>query len=157
MANATGILLTNDHGGQKADKFFFSNGTAGTLNGATEFGFVVPEGTWKVTNVVLSAGTNTTHTSADQIDVTVEKNTDGGTSVLTTTPKLTAEAGTGQRDTAAAGTGITVAVVDTAENEVSEGDILFATLTEAGSGGTDPSDVFFVIELQRVTDLDPAV
>ena len=162
MAVGNAVLLTNDKSGKKQDRIYFSGGTPGTLNGSTEFGFVLPrdpnngsDASWKLTDVILRVGTNTTH-SDGVITISVEKNDDGGTSALTTAPAISDDAGTGNRSTKAAATGITLAVVKTdADGEFDEGDLAFVTLTETGSGGTDPSDVFFELEFTRQQDFNP--
>ena len=148
-------FASNDQDGISTDKFYFSGGTAGSLTGAVEFVHVVPEGSWEVTNVILSAGTNTTHSTSGLITLQVSDN-DGGNAVLSTAATLADTAGTGAKNTAAAGTGITQAVVDTDEDDFTEGDLLFVDLSEAGSGGADPADVGYLIELTKIQDFDPA-
>lgn len=142
----------------KAEPKVFSNGTAGTLNGAVEFLFVAPEaGELDARPLDISAGTNTTHTTTVSITATLEKNGDGGTNMLATAPVLLDTAGTGFRTTAVAGTGITQSArsATLANYRFAAGDILFVTLTEAGTGGTDPSDVGVAVRWHPLTDNDP--
>lgn len=149
--------LTNDLVA-KAEVKVFSSGTAGTLNGAAEYGFVAPEaGELDARPIDISVGVNTTHSSSASITASLEKNTDGGTSMLATAPVITDGAGTGFKTTAVTGTGITQSVrsATQANHRFAAGDVLFLTLTEAGSGGTDPSDVFFNIRWHPLTDNDP--
>jgi len=162
MATQNAILQTNDRGGKRLDRLIFTGGTPATLNGATEFGFVLPtspvnEGvshSWKLAKVIISVGVNTTH-SDGAITLSVEKNTDGGTSALTTTPTILDDAGTGFRSTRSPGTGITQAVPAAgADGKFAPGDVAFVTLSESGAGGTDPSDVFFILEFTRQSDFD---
>lgn len=141
----------------KAEVKVFTGGTAGTLNGATEFGFIAPEdGELDTLPVVIRAGTNTTHTDG-AITATLEKNSDGGTSMLATAPVLSDDAGTGSKSTQAAGTGVTLSAPSAtlANKRFEAGDLLFVTLSESGSGGTDPSDVFFAVRWHPLTDNDP--
>ena len=156
MATQTAKLLTNDRAGYTTQKLVFSGGTPGTLNGATEFGFVLPAGSWRLTEVTLAAGVNTTHTtSTPLITLSVEKNTDGGTSALTTAPSLDNTAGTGYKSTIATATGIVVGVPKTdADGLFTQGQVAFVTLSETGASGTDPSDVFFNLVFTRDSDFD---
>lgn len=164
MAAASAKILTNDQQGYKVDRLVFTGGQPATLNGAVEFGFVLPtdpagssDASWKLKKANIRVGTNTTH-SDGVITLSIEKNDDGGTSALTTAPAISDDAGTGNRSTKAAATGITEAVVKTdADGEFDEGDLCFVTLSETGSGGTDPSDVFFCIEFERQQNFDPTV
>ena len=166
MAIGQAYILTNDKEGKAPHKLYFSNGVAGTLNGASEFGFVLPQAPngnnsndydWLLTDVILTAGTNTTH-SDGAITLSVEHDGDGGTAVADA-PEITDNAGTGAVSTVAAGTGISQFVFDEEDESFyfEAGEQVFVTLSESGSGGTDPSDVFFVLEFTRRQDFDPTV
>ena len=165
MAVSNAIYKTNDQNGQRVDTFVATVGTAGTLNGSVE-GMITfpPSGAdgvtagngWDLVKTDIMAGVNTTHTTTVSITATVEKNTDGGTSALTTAPILLDTAGTGRRTTVSAGTGITVGVpVDGAAGTFADSDVAFVTLTEAGTGGADPSDVCVRLVFARQQDFDP--
>ena len=77
--------------------------------------------------------------------------------MLATDPILLNTAGTGARNTAVAGTGVTQAVVDAteADRRLADGAGFIVTVTEAGSGGTDPSDVYAIVTFARLQDFDP--
>lgn len=150
----------NDTAHTREDRIFFNGFTAGTQNGAVEYIFQLPDFgkgySWKLVDVNISVGVNTTHSSAGLINLTVEKNTDGGTSALTTSPSISDAAGTGRRTTAnGAATGIIAAVIDDDESTFDPGDTAFVTVLEAGSGGTDPSDVSVCLEFQRISNFTP--
>lgn len=156
MALEKVTFLTDGSKGQYTFAIPFSGGTMGTLNGSTEFGFVAPwDGELDDNPLILSVGTNTTH-SDGEITATLEKNGDGGTSMLATAPSILNDAGTGARNSAATATGITKSAPSAtlANKRFSKGDMLFVTLSESGSGGTDPSDVAFVILAHRLGDVD---
>ncbi len=159
MAAGYATVITNDKGGRQNDKFFATVALAGTLNGSTEGIVVLPAATngWELTDVVLTTGVNTTHTTGVSFTATVEKNTDGGTSALTTNPALLDTAGTGRKTTATAGTGITPAVIKTdGSKDFASYDAAFVTISEAGTLGADPSDVAVFLEFTRKQDFDPA-
>lgn len=159
MANNSQRKYTTNDLTAVAELSFFTGGTAGTLNGSTEFVFVAPcAGELDARPIDISVGTNTTHSSSASITATVEKNGDGGTDMLATAPVITDAAGTGQKDTATTGTGITQSARSATEANYTfaAGDIIFVTLTEAGSGGTDPSDVGFVVRWHPLTDNNPS-
>ena len=151
----------NDTVQTRSDRIYFYGFTTATLNGSTEHIWTAPAGgksySWRLKDIILSVGVNTTHDTAASITVTAEKNTDGGTSALTTAPVITNAAGTGVASTAEGTvTGITPTVVKTTSDAVFDpGQTCFFTLTEAGSGGTDPSDVSFVAEFERVSNFTP--
>jgi hypothetical protein len=131
--------------------------TAGALNGSFEACFVAPwAGELDDNPVILSVGVNTTHDTAVSITATLEKNGDGGTNMLATNPVLLDTAGVGQVDTAVAGTGVTVSApsATVANKQFAKGDLLFVTVTEAGTGGADPSDVAVAVFAHRLQDAD---
>jgi len=167
MAASYGQRLSNDKQGVREDTFSATLYNAGALNGSFEGIVGLPysgaDGQtsgngWELRAVILGAGTNTTHDTTDSITATVEKNSDGGTNALATNPVLDSDAGTGAKNTASSGDGVTQAVVHGTEanRQFSDGDMAFVTVTEAGSGGTDPSDVFVTLTFARIQDYDPA-
>lgn len=151
----------NDTVQTRSDRIYFQGFNPSTQNGAVEYGFQLPHGgksySWKLVAVNISVGTNTTHDTGGLINLTVEKNTDGGTAVLTTSPSISNAAGTGHRTTTnGAATGIVAAVIKSDGEEIFDpGEIAFVTVTEAGSGGTDPSDVGVMLEFERVSNFTP--
>lgn len=165
-AGAAYIEHTNDDNGRRRDIFIADVSAAGTLNGSVERIVSLPPSAadgvsvgngWELIAVDISVGVNSTWTDG-VITCTVEKNTDGGTSALTTAPSIEDAAGTGRRTTkAGAATGIVVAVINTAANDFADSDEAFVTLTETGSagGGADPSDVSVRLVFGRVQDFDP--
>lgn len=159
MAAGYATVPSNDKGGLQNDKFRATVAVAGTLNGSSEGIVVLPaaDNGWELTDVVLTAGVNTTHTTGTSLTATVEKNTDGGTAALSTNPALLNTAGTGRKTTATAGTGITPAVIKSDGSEdFASYDAVVVTLSEAGTGGTDPSDVALFLEFTRKQDYDPS-
>lgn len=163
MAAQFARVYSNDLHNHK-DLITFVAATAGTLNGAAEFVGAVPfsgvDGDaagngWELESVILGALTNTTHDTAESITATVEK-TDGGTNMLATDPVITSLAGTGAR-TSLAGTESVAAVVHgtQANRRLADGAGFIVTYTEAGSGGTDPSDVYVIVTFSRIADYDP--
>lgn len=164
---AAGLVKIQDNASREegySNKLFVATVKyAGELNGSVEdiIGFPTSAGGWRLTRMSLAAGVNTTHDTSASITATVEKNTDGGTSALDTAPVITNAAGTGRKvidSNDSNGTGLTKAVPTTtvANSTFADSDVAFVTLTEAGSGGTDPSDVSVVLEFTEVQDFDPA-
>lgn len=157
------VSSTNDRQGKREEVFVATAFTAGTLNGSTEHIVNLPPSGkdavtagngWRLKKVVLDVGVPGTHADAS-LTATVEKNTDGGTSALTTAPVIAAAAGTGARKTTnAAGTGITLAVIAAAEQDFADTDRAFVTITETGSAGTDPADVSVKLVFVRLQDWD---
>lgn len=172
MAAKLGLTPSLDKEGIVADFITVTVPAVGTVNGSIEGGVLLPfSGSvissaqvpslatgngWELLNVIVSVGVNTTHTDG-AITATVEKNTDGGTSALATAPVISDDAGTGFKTTAVAGTGITAAVVSATEanRRFADGDVAFVTITETGSGGTDPSDIFCALTFARLQDFNP--
>ena len=168
MAASFAQIPTSDRSGNRQDLIHFSFGTAGAQNGAVEFVRGLPysdvggDGAsgngWELESVILGALVNGTWTDAS-LTATVEK-TDGGTNMLATAPIITDDAGTGARNTAASGTGITQAVVHATEanRRLADGAGFIVTVTETGSagGGADPEDVYVTLTFSRLQDFDPA-
>lgn len=166
MAAGNAYINTNDRNGQKRDIFVATVAAAGALNGAVE-GIVSlpPSGAdgisagngWELLKADIAVGVNTTWTDG-VITVSVEKNTDGGTSAFTTAPAIGDGAGTGRRSTAVDTTDVTAAVIKTDGGEdFADTDVAFVTLSESGSagGGADPSDVSVRLVFGRKQDFDP--
>ncbi len=134
--------------------------SAGALSGSSEHivGLPTSAGGWQLTRVSLAAGVNTTHSTAASITATVEKNTDGGTAALSTNPSITDAAGTGREvidSNDSSGTGLTPAVIDTDNDDFVDSDVVFVTITEAGSGGSDPEDISVTLDFTELQDFDP--
>lgn len=167
MSIQTAFSPSNDSTGKRADVFVATISAAGTLNGGVE-GIVnfPPSGAdgasagsgWQLVSANVNVGVNTTHdTTSPLISLTVEKNTDGGTSALLTAPSISNAAGTGRKTTeSGAATGIVPAVLSaTASASIfADSDTAFLTLLEAGSNGTDPSDVSGKVVFVRLQDFD---
>lgn len=164
---AAGLVKQQDNAsreeGYSNKQFTATVYNAGTLNGAFEgiIGFPFSAGGWRLTGVKLAVGVNTTHSSSATIGVTIAKNTDGGTTCLATEPAIT-DSAVGGRIVAdsndADATGVTIAVVHgtTANIDFVDSDVAFLTITEAGTGGTDPSDVSVTLDFTEKQDFDPA-
>lgn len=167
MAASFATAPSNDQAGIRKEVITFTGYTAGTLNGAAEHIFQLPRSGaqglvagngWELIDVVLAVGVNTTHDmTTPLISATVEKNTDGGTTALATVPSLDNTAGTGRKTTRTAGTGIIPAVIHAtqANRRFADDDVAFVTVLEAGSNGTDPSDVSVQLSFARIQDFDP--
>lgn len=163
MAVITAKTPSNDRLGTREEVFVATAFTAGTLNGSTEHIVNLPPSGkdavtagngWRLKACILDVGVPGTHADAS-LTATVEKNTDGGTSALTTAPVIAAAAGTGARKTTnAAGTGITLAVISSTEQDFADTDRAFVTITETGSAGTDPADVSVKLVFSRLADFD---
>lgn len=153
------FLTQHDKGQYTYPLAFTGDAPAGALPTATaiEYAFVMPfAGELDDNPLILSVGTNGTHADFD-LTATLEKNGDGGTSMLATAPHILNDAGTGFRTTAAAGTGLTLSAPSAtlANKRFAKGDILFVTLSESGSGGAEVADVGFVLLVHRLGDKDP--
>lgn len=104
----------------------------------------------RVVDVYLSLeerGRDDSNTHTLDMDVLIN-----GTSCLSTKPKIAANNGSAsdQATTAESGTGITQAVIDTDNDDVSQGDVLryFGTLTRTASPTTEMSDGVVVVVIE---------
>jgi hypothetical protein len=124
------FFLSNDTSvGYKHDEEVFVFGVDGNLT-ADDTGnilLVVPPGrTGTIVSANLVVGTNVedgTDAASLAADVKI-----GTTSVFTTAPAIAKAAGSGGKNTYAAGTGITVPVLDAAHVALAAGNIVFASL-----------------------------
>lgn len=166
MAASTAIFQSNDKAGQVADLITFVIQNAGTLNGAVEYIGALPASGvdgqtlgngWELVAAEVGALVNTTHDTSASITATVEK-TDGGTSMLATAPVITNASGTGAQNSSDGGTGDVRGVPSATQANKRLADFagFIITLTEAGSGGTDPDDVYAVVTFKRLQNFDPA-
>jgi len=166
MAASYAFFSSNDKQGKRRDFISFHVSNPGTLNGAVEYiGSLPASGVdgqtlgngWELVAAEVGALVNTTHDTSESITATVEK-TDGGTSMLATAPVITAASGTGAQNSSDGGTEDVRGVPSATEANKRLADFggFIVTLTEAGSGGTDPSDVYAVVTFARLQDFNPA-
>lgn len=165
MAASFVQFQSNDKAGQVRDLISFHISNPGSLNGSVEYigslpasgidGRTLGNG-WELVAAEVGALVNTTHDNAESITATVEK-TDGGTSMLATAPVITAASGTGPQNSSDGGTEDVRGVAHAAEanRRLADYSGFIVTLTEAGSGGTDPSDVYAVVTFARIQNFDP--
>ncbi|MCK4874171.1 MAG: hypothetical protein KAS72_15720 [Phycisphaerales bacterium] len=98
-----------------------------------------------ITDVLLTIGTNIVSDDGDDgVSVMVKVN---GTSLCTTNPSITDDAGSGRRSTAKSEG--TAAVLDSSHIQVSAGDVLSwaITLTNNGTVTTNPADVAIAVRI----------
>lgn len=164
MAKVNAFSPSNDKSGKRVDLFVASVDVAGTFTGTAEKIVNFPpsgaDGTsagsgWQLLSANVNAGVNTTHSTATPlISLTVEKNTDGGTSALLTAPSVSNADGTGRVSTEA-GDGTPFALSATASASVfADSTVAFLTLAETGATGVDPSDVSGKVVFVRIQDTD---
>lgn len=157
MAVGLATVVTSDKAGKQNDKFSATVSIPGTLGASTEAIIMLPAATngWELSAVVLAAGVNTTHSTGGLVSATVEKNTDGGTSALTTNPSMD-DTQTGRQTSANGLAGNTAAVIKTDGGEdFASYDTAFVTVTQAGSGGAAALDTSVLVEFTRKADYDP--
>jgi hypothetical protein len=147
------IFASNDgpNKGYANEVHVFEYLTSGNLTAdatAKVVAMIPPQLAGRIVAAYLSVGTNgvdATNPLNLELDVLVN-----GTSALTTKPKIDKTAGTGKKNTIAAGTGITVGVLDSTKTAVAAGDHITATLdiTRTASPSTEIADVAVVVVIR---------
>lgn len=156
MAVGDRVFLTNDQKGSLAKKTYLFFQAEGNLTAdATRVGQIPVTG--RITNIVLAAQ-ETGADSADPLDVTLTTTVGASTNPASTSPKIDKAAGTGLNSTFASGTGITQAVINTANDNVSAGDQIKVVFdVTRTTPDTEAADVSVMIEISEDQDHDPAV